>query len=88
MGGMHSSVSPKGQITIPVEIRRMLGIQPRDKVTFEVDDGQVRLMPERFTLESAFGSLEPPNGSEDFQEIASEAKEDQVIKAMSKLQDR
>ena len=33
-----SSVSPKGQITIPIEIREMLGVKPKDKVIFEVGE--------------------------------------------------
>ena len=34
---MESSVSPKGQVTIPVEIRRLLGVKPKDKVVFRVE---------------------------------------------------
>ncbi len=32
-------VTSKGQVTIPVEIRRALGIQPRDRVEFSLTDG-------------------------------------------------
>ena len=34
MKEMLSSVSPKGQITIPVAIRRLLGVKPKDTVAF------------------------------------------------------
>ena len=40
-----SSVSPKGQITIPQEIRRMLGVKPKDRVRFTLEDGEVKLAP-------------------------------------------
>ena len=43
MPEMLGSVSAKGQITIPVEVRRMLGVKPKDKVAFIVDDGEVRI---------------------------------------------
>ena len=43
MTRMYSSVSPKGQVTIPAEIREMLGLKPKDKVEFEVENGQVKV---------------------------------------------
>lgn len=53
-----STVSSKGQVTIPVDIRRQLGVDATDKVTFVLlDDGRVELRPTRFTLESVLGSL-------------------------------
>ncbi len=48
-----SSVSPKGQITIPMEIRKRLGIKSKDKVAFEVEGDTVTLAPVVFTLETA-----------------------------------
>ncbi len=33
----ETTVTEKGQITIPQEIRRLMGLQPRDKVRFEVE---------------------------------------------------
>lgn len=38
-----SRLSAKGQVTIPREIRQLLGIQPGDTVTYEVHDGTVML---------------------------------------------
>jgi AbrB family looped-hinge helix DNA binding protein len=52
-----SSVSPKGQITLPIEIRRQFNIDPRDHVTFEVVDGQIRVIPEPSSLESVYASI-------------------------------
>ena len=75
---MLSSVSPKGQITIPVAIRRLLGVKPKDTVAFAIKDGQVTISPARFSLESAFGSLEPPHGVEDFEQLIADAKEERA----------
>lgn len=36
-------VTSKGQVTIPVRIRRHLGIQPESEVEFEIVDGKVHL---------------------------------------------
>ncbi len=40
-----STVTTKGQATIPAEIRRLLRITPHDKVAFLVEAGQVRIAP-------------------------------------------
>ena len=37
------SVTSKGQVTIPVKVRRALGIEPGTKVTFTAKDGVGRL---------------------------------------------
>jgi len=38
-----AAVSDKGQITLPVEIRRRLNLKPRSRVEFEFRDGEVVL---------------------------------------------
>lgn len=40
-----SSVSPKGQITLPAEIRKRLGIKPKDKVAIGVDGDLMTIRP-------------------------------------------
>ena len=45
-----SSLTSKGQVTIPVEIRRLLGLGPHDKVAFIVEDHQVRIAPTRLSV--------------------------------------
>jgi AbrB family looped-hinge helix DNA binding protein len=42
---MVSTVTSKGQVTIPKEIRIFLKIKPSDKVDFEVENGRVILKP-------------------------------------------
>ncbi len=42
---MISTVTSKGQVTIPKEIRLFLKIKPSDKVDFEVENGRVILKP-------------------------------------------
>jgi antitoxin PrlF len=40
-------VTEKGQVTIPLEVRRALGIHPGSDVTFEVDERGARLLVDR-----------------------------------------
>jgi AbrB family looped-hinge helix DNA binding protein len=51
---MHKEamITSKGQITIPREVRRVLGVRPGDRLLFEGDRDGVRVRPVR--SESAF----------------------------------
>ena len=67
---MHvSKLSTKGQVTIPIEIRKALGIKPGDLVAYELQDQYLRLR--RITpFDAAFHSavsetLEEWNSPED-----------------------
>jgi len=43
-----AKITSKGQITVPHEIRRALGVKPGDKLVFEKKDGNViQVTPER-----------------------------------------
>ena len=44
-----ASVTERGQVTIPAEVRRALGISKRGKVIFRVQDGTVVLKKPRFS---------------------------------------
>lgn len=48
-------VTQKGQVTIPLEVRRALGIRPGSDVAFQLDGGGARLVvdPERAAGEIA-----------------------------------
>ncbi|HEY4579547.1 MAG TPA: AbrB/MazE/SpoVT family DNA-binding domain-containing protein [Candidatus Acidoferrales bacterium] len=48
----QARITSKGQITIPHEIRRAMGVRPGDKLLFEESaaaDGEVRVRPVRTT---------------------------------------
>ena len=40
---LTSTLSAKGQTTIPARVRKQLGIQPGDTIAYELDDGGVRI---------------------------------------------
>lgn len=45
--GFSSTVSSKGQVTIPIEIRRRLGLKEGARVEFVVEQGDTILRPAR-----------------------------------------
>ena len=51
-----TTLTSKGQVTVPKEVRDKLGLQPHDKITFVAEDGfaTLRRMPR---LEELVGSL-------------------------------
>jgi antitoxin PrlF len=58
--GMHEQltvVTRKGQVTIPVEIRKALGIKEGDKVAFVLEDDQVKLSRMGSVVEQTAGAL-------------------------------
>lgn len=52
-----SSMTSKGQVTIPVEIRKALGLKPRDKVAFRVENGTVRIEPTGVSVMDSAGKF-------------------------------
>ena len=82
MREVTATITQRGQVTIPAEVRRPLGLRPRDKVAFTIEDGEVRLTSLSFSLESAFGSVEPPRRPEDFDEAIRLAKDAKVEKTL------
>ncbi len=82
-----STISSKGQITIPADVRRHLGVGTSDKVTFVItDEGRVELRPVRYTLESILGSLEPVTDvSLDFEEEIAAAREDEAERRVRRM---
>ena len=75
MRELRSTLTSKGQVTIPVEVRRLLGLEPRDKVAFVVDDGQVRVERAGSVVERTAGIFKsglPPLSAEEMRRVAEE----------------
>lgn len=85
MNKIIGTINKHGQVKIPAMVRRVLGIQPGDKVTFTIESGEVCLSRVTFTLESAYGSVKPSRKPEDFEDISRAAKEAKAEKTLRKL---
>lgn len=71
---------------MPAEVRRLLGLKPRDKVAFEIEDDQVRIVPAPFTLESAFASVQPATPTKDLKAISRAARDEKAAKEIHGVQ--
>lgn len=58
-----SALTTKGQITIPVDIRRQLGLHPGDKIGFMIEDNRVVLFRKESNIEASFGICHPKNSA-------------------------
>ena len=79
------TVTTKGQVTIPAEVRRLLEVEPGDKVVFRVTQGTVELQPAAMTLEDAFGAVTPRTQPEDFAALRDVAIEEHVKKVIEEM---
>ncbi len=72
-----STITSKGQVTIPVEVRKYLGLATNDKIAFVIDDeGSVRIRIPRYptiaSLRGAAGHLKKPLSWQEMQRVAYE----------------
>ncbi len=81
------TVTTKGQVTIPAEVRRLLEVKPGDQVVFRVRQGSVELRPVSVTLEDAFGAVTPRSRPEDFASLRQIAIEEHVRKVVEEMKD-
>lgn len=82
MKEMLTVMTRKGQITVPVEIRRTLGLKEGDKVALIVDEEEVRLARAGSVVARTAGILKtnrPPLSAEELREAAEKAIAEDVV---------
>ncbi|PIU28271.1 MAG: AbrB family transcriptional regulator [Candidatus Hydromicrobium americanum] len=80
-----TTITKKGQVTIPVEIRRLLSLKAKDKVAFSIENNKVRIAPAKYTIETVFGAIKPLKKPEEFnnlRKIAIKEHTDKVVEEM------
>lgn len=78
-------VTRKGQITVPAEIRRALGLRRGDKVALVMEEGQARLLKAGSVVARTAGALrgeEPALSTEELREVAERAIAEDVAERM------
>jgi AbrB family looped-hinge helix DNA binding protein len=81
----EATVTSKGQITLPKEIRTKLGLRQGDRVRFVIeDDGRVRLLPAKRDISELVGILPKPKRSISLEEM-DEGIRRHVVKKFARL---
>jgi len=80
-----ATITTKGQVTIPAEVRKALGLKPRDKVAFVFDQGEVKIEPSSSTLRHGFGAINPRKKPEDFKQLRGKVRKWVADKAREEL---
>lgn len=57
----HSTITSKGQTTLPASIRRALHLKAGDRILYEVQGDSVLIRPQPGAM-AVFGALKPPAG--------------------------
>lgn len=82
-----TTVTRKGQVTVPVEIRRALGLKEGDRVTFTMDNGTVRFERPGSVVERTRGIFKsnlPPMTPKEMREFAAKAMADDAFERMNR----
>ena len=61
MTELRSKVTRKGQVTVPADIRKALGLQRGDSISFFLDNGSVRVKKSDSVIERTAGALRNPS---------------------------
>ena len=85
MKEITTTITQRSQVTVPAEVRRVLGVKPRDKVTFTIADGEVRLRPVSYSIESAYGSVRPSGEPQDFAELSRVARDAKAERTLHEM---
>jgi AbrB family looped-hinge helix DNA binding protein len=86
---MHNitSLTSKGQVTIPKAIRDELGLRPFDKIRFTIENGEVKLKKAYPSLDDLVGILPASQGEIDIDAAITRAKDERARELVSKLRE-
>ena len=81
-----ATLTSKGQLTVPIEVRRHLGLKQGDRVVFQLEEGQeVRLTPATSRLARGYQSipaLAEPKDWDEIEEIVAEERAEHVARQL------
>ena len=80
-----SSLSPKGQITVPIEVRRKLGLSPKDPVNIVMDGDVIRIESPLSRLRASAGiagRLPNPMSWDELRTVVREERAEAYIEKM------
>jgi AbrB family looped-hinge helix DNA binding protein len=82
-----TTVTQKGQVTIPVKVRRQLGLKPRDRVIIEADGDSATIRKATSRITAAFGSIKSEGPPKDWRTLREEFEQGVADEVMSETAD-
>jgi len=78
----HSTITSKGQTTLPAPIRRALHLKSGDRILYEIQGDSVVIRPQPRAM-AVFGALKPPVGKSGvaFEEARAKSRETWIAEA-------
>lgn len=74
MAALRSRMTVKGQVTVPVEVRRELNLKPGDFVGFTKVNGHLVIEKVESRVDEFFGFITPRNRPEDWDAVRHEVE--------------
>lgn len=87
MKRFETTMTQRGRVTLPAEVCRVLGVKPQDKVTFQIDGDEVRIVRSHFTIEGVRGSIPALKEAKSLDEIYREAGEEYAQRVADAISD-
>jgi AbrB family looped-hinge helix DNA binding protein len=86
---IEGRMTSQGQITVPAAVRRFLGVEPGERLTFVIEDDGVRLEAVKHTIESIAGTVpQIPGMSLDLDDEIEEAWSDEADRRLGIRRER
>lgn len=83
-----ATITSKGQVTIPLAVRKELGLAAQDKIVFRLGPGtKVAIERLPMSLEEAYGSVPPLGSPQDLEAIRRAAHEEREEQWAGRLHD-
>lgn len=80
----ETTIGPKGQITLPVLIRKKLGLEPKDKVAIRMEGDEVKISPQTKSFLDHYMTVPPLEEPLSFEEMRKIAREDHAQEVLKK----
>jgi antitoxin PrlF len=82
-----ATISSKNQITLPLDVRKRLGVGASDKIAFVLEEEGIRIKPAKITLADLYGSVPAlPGESADLEREIDEAMSAEADRIAGRLE--
>jgi len=81
---MRSTITSKGQTTIPNQIRKQMDLKPGDGLVYRIEGNEILVRPVKGNLLDAYGTVKPKQRPEDFAERRRQARKRRAVKVKGK----